>query len=174
MRAGQIGVVHHSTGFVGWCIEKLTHSDSHHTILAVSETECVSADYHGIVIEPISTHRFVVWSQYDLTNQERWLVTEVARTYVGGKYNYMAFVLLGLTRPFNLQIPRSWAHWVNSRGKVTCSQLCRDSLGALAIQPIPSEPIVAPSDFQFLFEDMGWWNLSTPDLDSSVPMKETA
>lgn len=161
---GQVGVVHHSTGFIGWCIEKLTHSDAHHTILAISETECVSADWHGIVIEPISHFRFVEWSEYDLTNQERWVLTEVARAYVGGKYNYMAFVVLGLTRPFNVQVPRWLARWINGRNKVTCSQLCRDSLGSLQILPIPSEPIVAPSDFQFLYERMGWWTPDTSDL----------
>lgn len=158
MLAGQIGVVTHSTGFMGKAIEWLTRSDSHHVVIAVSGTVCVSAEPDGVRYRNIAEYEHVVWSQYGLTDEQRTAIIWHATSSLGTPYNVPAFIALGIHFTTGARIPDRAATWLNNQGRVTCSQLAADIMVAVGSLPVPTTTIVCPADWQHMFEQVGWWD----------------
>ena len=81
MITGQIGLRRHSGGWVGKAIEWATRSHTHHVVVAVSETVCISAEPGGARYRPITDYPSLVWSRFGLTTAQQDLIRDAAADY---------------------------------------------------------------------------------------------
>lgn len=155
---GQIGIITNAAKWsIGWWVEKITHSPAHHTIIAISDTLCVSAEPGGVRYRNINEYGDrIIWTQYNYTLAEATNIAWFADGHIGLDYNIRAFIALGIQHLTRLRIPQWLATHLTSRHRVTCSQLATDILRATNIHPIPNTPVVAPSDWYDLAQQQGW------------------
>jgi hypothetical protein len=82
MLTGQIGLRRHGAGIIAKGIEWATYSHTHHVIVAISETQCVSAEPGGSRIRPMTDYPSIEWSSFDLTEAQRHCIALAARSYL--------------------------------------------------------------------------------------------
>jgi hypothetical protein len=157
MLTGQIGLRRHSTGWVGKCIEWATNSHTHHVVVAVSETVCISAEPGGARYRPIKDYPELVWSHYGLTEDQRTLIRDAAAEYEGRPYNYAIYGPLLWQRISGRKVDGWVAEWLAHRPNENCSQLVDDiyTMAGLHLFPDISQ-LVTPGDFERLFARLGW------------------
>lgn len=151
MRAGQVGCVTNSSGFIGKCIEWFTRSPAHHVIIGVDEYTCISAEPGGVRKRWISDYEHVTWSTYDHTEEQANLIAGLAEYSIGVRYNYAAIAALAIAHTLRRPIPQRIADWLNTRGETTCSQLARDIINHAADTPDANVP--CPGDWLQFVED---------------------
>ena len=157
MITGQIGLRRHSTGWVGRCIEWATYSHTHHVVVAVSETVCISAEPGGARYRPISDYPALVWSRFGLTEDQRDLIRDAAAEYEGRPYNYGIYGPLLWQRLTGRKVTGWVAEWLSRRPNENCSQLSDDIYNAAGIHLFEDIPeIVTPGDFERLYARLGW------------------
>lgn len=157
MLAGQIGLVRHSKGWVGKIVEWATDSTSHHVVVAVSETACVSADLPRVVIRDISGFHSMEWSWFDLTDDQAHSIVMSARGMTGRPYNVPAIILLLMSKLFSVPIPRFAVRWLERNPGLDCSQLCHLALRAGGLELFPHDPsLTVPAHYEHYFRARGW------------------
>lgn len=157
MLTGQIGLRRHSTGWIGKCIEWATHSHTHHVVVAISETTCISAEPGGVRYRAINDYPTLDWSQFELTQDQRQAIVNAAHTYYGMPYNYAIYPPLLWQRLTGHKVDGWVARWLSKRPNENCSQLSDDIYTRAGIHMFPDIPeLVTPGDFQRLFEARGW------------------
>lgn len=170
MLAGQIGLVRHSRGWVGEVVEWATDSTSHHVVVAIDDTFCVSADLPNVVVRAHREFHSLEWSRFDLTEEQRTRIVASALSMVGRPYNVPAIILLLLSRLTRVPIPRFAVRWLERRPEVDCSQLCDIALSAAGIDLFPHDSsLVVPAHFEAYFRSRGWLH---PDVGSLVFISE--
>ena len=157
MLTGQIGLRRHSGGWVGKAIEWATRSHTHHVIVAVSETVCISAEPGGARYRLISDYPTVDWSRFGLTQGQRDLIRDAAAEYEGRPYNYAIYGPLLWQRITGRKVDGWVATWLSKRPNENCSQLSDDIYTLAGFHLFPDIPeLVTPGDFERLFESLGW------------------
>ncbi|MEZ2388876.1 hypothetical protein AB6813_04895 [bacterium RCC_150] len=159
MLTGQIGLLRFSTGWIGKAIEWATDSHTHHVIVAVSETECVSADLGGVRFKPISDFGHVDWSAFVLTGDQVKKIIAAARFYVDRPtpYNLAIYPPLLWQKLTGHKVDGWLAKWLSKRPNENCSQLADDIYNRAGIHLFPDIPeIVTPGDFERYFKAKGW------------------
>lgn len=119
---GQIGLRRYGNSFIAKAIEWDTYSHTHHCVVAVSETHVFSAEPGGAVIRPMTDYPEIVWSNFDLTEQQRDDIVAGALALVGAPYNFAIFPILFLHRIFRARVPKWLGDWLEKRPHLDCSQ----------------------------------------------------
>jgi hypothetical protein len=156
---GQIGLRRHGAGIIAKGIEWATYSHTHHVIVAISETQCVSAEPGGARIRDITDYPSVDWSDFPLTDLERANIVFHARGYADNRtpYNYAIYPPLLFQRLTGHKVDGWVAEWLSKRPNENCSQLCGDVYTAAGIHLFAEiSEIVTPGDFERLFIARGW------------------
>jgi len=157
MLTGQIGLRRHSTGWIGKAIEWATNSHTHHVVVAISETECISAEPGGARYRLISDYPALVWSRFGLTDEQRTLIRDAADDYEGSPYNFAIYGPLLWQRITGRKVDGWVAEWLSQRPNENCSQLSDDIYTLAGFHLFPDIPeLVTPGDFERLFQRLGW------------------
>lgn len=155
---GQIGICRHGTTTIAKLIEWDTRSTCHHVVVAISNTECVSAEPGGVVIHPISYYHNLTFSRFDLSDDEKSSIVAAANASLKLPYNYAIYLPLFLSRVTNVPVPTPIAEWLGERRNVDCSQLADDIYKAAGKRLFIKKPsdIVTPGDFERAFAAAGF------------------
>lgn len=157
MIAGQVGLVRYSRGWVGKVVEWATNSTSHHVVIAIDGTQCVSADLPRVVVRPISGFHSMEFSRFDLTEEQVQAITASALSMVGRPYNVQAIILLLLSRLTRVPIPRFAVKWLENNQELDCSQLCHIATRAGGLELFPHDAsLTVPAHYEHLFRERNW------------------
>lgn len=170
MITGQIGIRRSSTGFMGRRIEWATHSTTHHVVVAVSETHCVSAEPGGTRLRLITDYPHLDWSRFDLTPAQQETILTRALNAVAARtpYNYAIYPPLLWQRLSGRPVPGKVADWLAARPNENCSQLADDIYNAAGIHLFPDiARLCTPGDFERLYVRLGFL-----DTNESSPVAE--
>lgn len=160
MITGQIGIRRHSTGFIGRCIEWATDSNTHHVVVAVSETHCVSAEPGGTRLRLISDYPHLDWSGFDLTDAQREAIVTLALDAAAAQtpYNYAIYPPLLWQRLIGHRVAAWVSDWLAARPNQNCSQSADDIYNAAGIHLFPDiSQLVTPGDFERLYVRLGFF-----------------
>lgn len=156
---GQVGICLDGTAFWPRVIQRVTASRAHHVVVALSETECLSAEPGGARIRPIAEFGNAAWSRFELTHGQRRLISQLGRTLEGHPYNTPAFILVGVQFLTGRHIPARVFGFVSSMRGAECAQLADALLTAAGVHVFGDgrEPgFVYPGSFEKLFRFHGW------------------
>ena len=154
---GQIGLRRYSTGWVGRCIEWATYSHTHHVVVAISATACISAEPGGVRYRAISDYPHLDWSRFDLSPDQQQAITNAAHTYTGRPYNFAIYPPLLWQRITGRKVDGWVARWLSRRPNENCSQLSDDVYTRAGFHLFPNIPeLVTPGDFERYFNGRGW------------------
>lgn len=156
---GQIGLRRHGSGFIARAIEWATYSHTHHAIVAVSPTECVSAEPGGVRYRPISDYPHVDWSCFDLTDEQRGNIVLHARNLADTRtpYNFAVYPFLLAGRLTGLNVPKWISQWLQRRPHQDCSQLSDSVYSASGIELLPADNVLTtPGDLERIWVERGW------------------
>jgi hypothetical protein len=157
MITGQIGLRMHGTTLVTKLIEWDTNSATHHVVVAISKTWCVSAEPGGVRLRRIDHYPELIWSHFGLTDAQIAKIIDAALASVGLPYNLAVFPVLLAHRLTHLPIPMMVVSWLSFRRNVDCSQMADDIYTAAGIHLFNHPPaLVTPADFETYFREMGW------------------
>ncbi|GGH93787.1 hypothetical protein ACFFGR_09240 [Arthrobacter liuii] len=157
MITGQIGLRRHSGGWIGKAIEWATYSHTHHVVVAISETACISAEPGGVRFRAISDYPSLDWSRFDLTDDQRTLIRDAAAEYERRPYNYAIYPPLLWERISGRKVDGWLAEWLSKRPNENCSQLSDDIYTKAGFHLFPDIPeLVTPGDFERYFQSHGW------------------
>lgn len=107
---GRIGLVRGGTAFWDNAIVEATHSPYHHTVVALDNNTCMSAEPGGALIRPnVGTFPHVDWLDPIATPDEAQAIAWHARQLEHTRYNRVSFVLAGLAA-IGLPIPQTLAN----------------------------------------------------------------
>lgn len=157
MLTGQVGLVRHADSWVGRIVEWATDSTSHHVVVAISETECVSADFPTVIIRDHSEFHSLEWSRFVLSEEQIKLVVGSALSMVGSPYNVPAITMLLLSKLTSVPIPKFAVRWLERNPGRDCSQLCHIALLAGGIELFPHDAsLTVPAHYEHIFHERGW------------------
>lgn len=146
MLTGQVGCVVNSKGWMGKAIEEVTGSIACHTIVAISETHCISAEPGGSRRRLISDYEHIIWSRYQHSADTAQHIAGIADNHIGIRYDYLSFFALGVHFITGWKIPDKIAEWLDNRGPTTCSQLAENVYRDAKIDR-PTTTVVCPGDW---------------------------
>lgn len=154
---GQIGLRRNSTGFIGKCIEWATNSTTHHVVVAVSETVCISAEPKGVRFRNISDYPHLDWSRFDHDGAARERIIDAAWTYRRRPYNFAIYIPLLWRRLTGAPVSPWLARWLAQRPNENCSQLAADIYRDAGFKLFDqSADIITPGDWERLFAARAW------------------
>jgi hypothetical protein len=155
---GQIGLIPHAQTPAEHLIDWVTISPVHHAVLAVSETECMSAEPGGARIRPISRYPDAFWSDFPLTDAKRAVIVAKANSMIGLPYGWFADIAIGIALLTKSHTPKWLAHYIDSDKRTECAQLCDTCYQAAGIHffqgVLPSA--VYPGMFVAIFRKFGF------------------
>lgn len=157
MLAGQIGLVRHSEHWVGKVVEWATDSTSHHVVVFISDTECVSAEPPFVILRDPASFHWLDVSHFELTDAQRNAIVASATSMVGRPYNVAAIVCLLASKLTSVPIPRWVVQWLERRPELDCSQLADIALMAGGLKLFGHDSVlVTPGFFEVYYRAMGW------------------
>lgn len=155
MLAGQIGLRQHSTGIIGRIIEWATDSSTHHVVVAVSDELCISAEWPRARVRDITDYPSLVWSRFDLTDEQQARISYAAAMLIGRPYN-TPVLFVHLAHKLGIPTPRWFTDWLKTRPALDCSDLADRALIAGGIDLFSQDStLVTPADFQHALEQQG-------------------
>jgi hypothetical protein len=94
-----------------------------HVVVNLGDGTIIQAEPGGARIVPLSTYdnTNIVWSTWDLTDEQRTAIVVAARTFEGVPYSWLDYAAL-IARRLHLPIP-GLREFIASTGHVICSQL---------------------------------------------------
>lgn len=159
-RAGQIALIPHGTNLWQKLIELVTRAPVHHVIIAISETECVSAEIRGVRIRPIAHFPHAIWSNFDMTEPQRRDIVKFTNAQIGKKYALLDDLLIGIALLMKEHVPDWIVDRINDDGHWQCAELADASLlhgGISAVNAHVPPCVVFPGSFVPYFQAHGWW-----------------
>lgn len=157
MIAGQVGLVRYSRGWIGRIVEWATDSTSHHVVIAIDGTQCVSADLPRVLIRDIDSFHSMEFSRFELSPEQVQAITAAALGMVGRPYNVPAIALLLASKLTGVPIPKFAVRWLNRRPHVDCSHLADVALAAGGLDLfLHDAALTVPAHFETLFRERGW------------------
>jgi len=148
---GQVGLRQGATQWsVGWWIEKITHTKTHHTVLIVDAEWCISAEPGRVKRVRIDSYPSLVVTKIVYKDGEAARVAAAAAAMLGTRYNYAALLIIAADFLLHTHTPHWLAYWVSHNGSVDCSQLCDQAITeGTGRSPFPEEPgLVWPGLFE--------------------------
>ena len=148
---GQVGLRQGATQWsVGWWIEKITHSKTHHTVLILDTEWCVSAQPRRAKRVRIDSYPNLVYTHIPYTGSQAADTAAAAATMLGTRYNYAALLIIAADFLLRAHTPHWLAYWVSHNGAVDCSQLCDQAITMGTGHPLfPQEPgLIWPGLFE--------------------------
>ncbi|KQQ98015.1 hypothetical protein ASF74_14885 [Arthrobacter sp. Leaf145] len=155
MLTGQVGLVADKRHWMGRAILRITGWRYHHTVIAVSESHCISSEPGGVRRRPITDYPGVVWSNYAMTDQQAHMVAGIAEYAVGVRYDYLSCVAHALAAITRTDAPPRIQQWLANRAPTTCSSLAKAAIDAARLRT-PHGPLPTPNDWELLFRSRGW------------------
>jgi uncharacterized protein YycO len=131
---GQIGLIAHPRGFWPRVIAWATRSPFYHSVLAVDNTRAVSAEPGGAVFRPLNFWPDTIWSDFDLTAEQKEDITDWAVNHIRTPYNFLDDLAIGLALIFGLHTPKWIQSYLSSDYTLECAQLCDAAYRAAGIQ----------------------------------------
>jgi hypothetical protein len=122
--AGQIGLVLKPTSFWGRLIAWWTNSPAYHTVLAIDNVRCISAEPGGARYREISLYPEIVFSHFDLTEEQRDNIVDWGIRHLGTSYNFAEDIAIGIGLRFGMKTPLWIQRYLSSDYILNCSQLC--------------------------------------------------
>lgn len=150
MLTGQVGVVTKNPTWYGRAIQFFTHSPAFHTVTAISETECVSAETPKVIVRRIDYFEDVLWTDEPLTiAQQHDIVTFMHRFVIGKSYAYLDIVFLWISLLTREATPKWIVRRLTSMNQWFCSEASDAGMIAAGINLFPGRPAcaVTPADF---------------------------
>lgn len=123
MLTGQVGIVLGSDAFWPRAIKAVTRSRSFHTVTAVSETECIGAEPGGARLRPISDFGTVIWTRFDLSDNDREWISRQGRLFVNTPYNYLALLVIFANLTLRVPIPAGLLRFISTTRRMECAQM---------------------------------------------------
>jgi hypothetical protein len=157
---GQIGLIPHNGKIIPELIALVTHSESSHTVVAISETECLGAEPLGARIRPISDFPTAIWSHFDLTNTQRAAIVNWTYNHEGTPYSYLDDAAIGIALLTGIETPAFVRRYLDSTGHLICSQLADLAYQAAGIQLFDDGRVpgaVYPGSYEPIYKARGWW-----------------
>jgi hypothetical protein len=158
---GQIGLVYGPTTWSGRTVSWVTDSPVFHSVIAINNRWCVSAEHPRARYRPINGYPRIIWSNFDHTAQQRTGIALWARHHVNASYNLIDDIAIGLERLLDEHTPKSILRRLSSSQHMECAQLCDAAYtyggGYQLFRDHRYFGAVAPSDFVPLWQDAGWW-----------------
>lgn len=155
MLTGQIGLVTDKRHWMGRAILRVTGWRYHHTIIAISNDTCVSAEPGGVRRRPITDYTNIVWSQYAITGKQAHMVAGIAEYAVGVRYDYLACAAHAIAAITHIDTPTWIQQWLADRAPTTCSALAQAAVDAAGLRT-PHGPLPTPHDWHLMFRVRGW------------------
>lgn len=160
MIAGQVGVCHGPAPWsFGALVSLVTHSTAYHTVTAISETECVSPEWQGAIVRPISHFPKITFTRFQYTNAQREDVVAWARVRIKRPYSWFDDAVIGLHCLTGLPIPRWLGRLMSNDRSYMCSEFaaCAVFFGA-GLRPFPSAypGETSPADWDNYIKEQGW------------------
>ena len=157
MLAGQVGLRRNATDWLGKAVEWFTNSDTHHVVVAINETQVVSADRPKVIIKDILEYPHLDWSEFDFEPGQSEAVVASALNMVGRPYSMATIICIAISRFTGVPIPQYIRNWLNNRANVDCSSLADIALMHGGKDLFPHDPaLVTPADFKAYFVLHGW------------------
>ena len=156
--AGQIGLCW-TTGFWGRVIRKVTKSHYNHTVIRISETECIGAEPGGVRVRDITEFPEVVWSQFPLTRTEQNRIVTFAKTQLGVRYNYADDLFIGIALLSREHTPDWISRVLSDPDSWQCAQLADAALQRAGVHVFTDNRpygAVYPGSFVPVFQAFGW------------------
>jgi len=149
MLAGQVGIVTKNPGWYGRAIQFFTASTAFHTVTAISETECVSAETPKVRIRQIDFFDGIIWTDEPMTDEQRTHAVHYIGNQVGKPYAYIDIFFLLVARITKRRTPTRIINRLESRTQWFCSELADAGMVAAGIHLFPDRPActVTPADF---------------------------
>lgn len=157
--AGQIGLVGNPTHFWPHVISWATHSPVYHTVLAVDNLRCVSAEPGGARLRMNNEWPHIVWSDFDLTEAQRDTITEWGIAHLGTPYNFVDDIAIGLGTVFGWATPMWLQRYLSSDYTLECAQLVDSAYAAAGIHLFDDGRLpgaVFPASYVPIFTAHGW------------------
>lgn len=158
-RTGQIGLVPHPVRFWPRVIAWATHSTVYHSVLAVDNTRAVSAEPGGAVFRPLNFWPDTIWSQFELTPEQREDIADWAVAHIGTAYNFLDDLAIGLAMVFGIHTPKWIQRYLSSDYTMECAQLCCQAYTEAGIDLFTDgrpPGAVYPGSFEPVFRTHGW------------------
>ena len=152
MLAGQVGIITKHPGWYGRAVQFVTGSPAYHTVTAISDTECVSAETPVVRLRRIDYFDGIRWTDEDFTAGERDAAVHFVAHQVGKPYAYWDIFFLLIATITRTHTPK----WITDRlmdnRQWFCSELCDAGMIAAGHNLFPGRPpcAVTPADFNNL------------------------
>lgn len=150
MITGQVGVCTKHPGWYGRAVQFFTASPAYHTITAISETQCVSAEAPRVLKRPIAFFGDgIQWTDEPMTAAQRHDAVMFVQRQVGKPYAYLDIVLILIATITRWHTPA----WITDRlmddRQWYCSELADAGMEAAGHNLFPGHPAcaVTPADF---------------------------
>jgi len=155
---GQIGIVPHPHTFVEHAIDIITKSPVYHSVLAISETQCVSCEPGGARLRNISDYPDAYWSAFQLTIKQRDIIVAFGLSKLRYPYGWFADLAIAIALVSGTKTPLWIQRYLNSGRRYECAQLCDAAYNAADIHffvgIIPAA--VFPGMFIPIWKSHGW------------------
>ena len=156
----QIGLVPTSETLFQRVIAWVQGSPYVHTVIAVDNEHCIGAESPSPQIRPIDHFPGIVFSHYDLTQEQKLGIVLWARLHAKTHYNWAAILLIGVERLTRRHAPNWVVRIISSSKRLMCSQMVDAAyLYGAGMQLFADRRyfgIVSPSDYVPLFMGEGW------------------
>lgn len=149
--AGQVGVVTKNPGWYGKLVQWFTGSEAFHTVTAISETECVSAETPVVLVRPIDFFEDVQWTNVTFPSEAlRQDSIRFVKAQIGHDYAYVDILLLVVARVLKRKTPWFIKNRLTDQRQWFCSELADAGLEAGKVNLFPSRPPSAVTPAEFL------------------------
>lgn len=159
MITGQVGLIPSDGQFKGQVVAWASRSRWSHMVVAISETECVSAEPGGARIRPTSYYPEIVWSRFAMRPGQRRRAVRYAIRRIGTPYAWFDYIAAGVALVTRTRTPEWLRSYIADTDRLICSQLCDLALQAAGIHVFFDERpagAVIPSSFGRVFVARGW------------------
>lgn len=119
---GQIGLVR-TKGFWGWVIRKITASPVNHVVVGISPTQNIGAEPGGVRIRRNDEWDQIIWSEFDLTTREKYVITRFVRDRLTYAYSYLTDFAIGMEYITGIPTPTWLERYLSSDYVYECAQL---------------------------------------------------
>lgn len=156
---GQVGLVPDGKKPFQRLISHVTGSPMHHTVVAISNRSCVSAELDGVRLRPISHFPNAVWSRFRYTGRQRHDIATFTLQQVGKPYALLDVLLIGVAITTKRDTPRWLTRHLMDTDRWQCAELADAALLSAGVNLFTDgRPpcAVYPGSFVPYWEEHGW------------------
>lgn len=156
---GQIGLVR-TKGFWGWVIRKITDSPVNHVVVGISPTQNIGAEPGGVRIRRNDEWDQIIWSEFDLSTREKYVITRFVRDRLTYAYSYLTDFAIGMEYLTGIPTPTWLERYLSSDYVYECAQLAHAAYLAARRDLLDDKfrlpGRVNPGTFVPVFKKFGW------------------